>query len=255
MPSEGPCRVCSPLPCRLCVDHRRERKTGPCFALVVLRCRVHRRGFTLYPPGHVPYGRVAMAPVAPDGEWMGSDAPNGSGRSEGFEGAFFQAALDAAQGRAWPRECPGGSLHWWSTQGRRLQEAVLWLGVAPDLDPAHRLRQAEALEVDAMALREAGGWIGEGSGYRSRGRAVQSILGRLSRGGARLERLLLAGHQAGLWGPPLFWDEAVAQLRSRGRERQLAKRLSGNRIRPRKGDLPRWGDEPYLATGSPRSPP
>ena len=31
-------------------------------------CSVPRLGCTLYPPGHVPYGRVAVAPVSPTGE-------------------------------------------------------------------------------------------------------------------------------------------------------------------------------------------
>ncbi len=49
--------------CDLVVGHLRDRKTGPRFPLTVLRCRVHGCAFTLYPPGHVPYGRRRVAPV------------------------------------------------------------------------------------------------------------------------------------------------------------------------------------------------
>ncbi len=33
----------------------------------MLRCQTHKRYFTVYPVGHVPYGRVRMAPVEPGG--------------------------------------------------------------------------------------------------------------------------------------------------------------------------------------------
>ena len=31
--------------------------------VMVQPCRTHRRAFTLYPLGHIPYGRLAVAPV------------------------------------------------------------------------------------------------------------------------------------------------------------------------------------------------
>lgn len=33
----------------------------------MVQCRTHRRGLTLYPLGHVPHGRLAVAPVGLDG--------------------------------------------------------------------------------------------------------------------------------------------------------------------------------------------
>ena len=87
------------------VDHVRERKTGPCFPLTVLVCGTHEVGFTLYPPGHVPYGRAAVARVAPDGRAI-IDGPSGA---EVFDGTVFAAALDASKGTAWDREREGGS--------------------------------------------------------------------------------------------------------------------------------------------------
>ena len=54
-------------PCQILRHDFRERKTGPEFPIQVLRCRTHTRYFTVYPAGHVPYGRVRMAPVDPGG--------------------------------------------------------------------------------------------------------------------------------------------------------------------------------------------
>ena len=50
--------------CAIFVDHYRRRKTGPCYPVAVVGCRVHgRRRYTLYPAGHYPYGRVAVVGV------------------------------------------------------------------------------------------------------------------------------------------------------------------------------------------------
>ncbi len=103
-PSVGPCAGREGQPCRLSLDHERPRKTGPCFALSVFRCRTHGIGFTVYPPGHVPYGRVALAPVAPDGHVL-ITAHSGTGR---FDNTFFAAALDAADYQAWPHAAEDG---------------------------------------------------------------------------------------------------------------------------------------------------
>ena len=47
--------------CAMFVDHYRKRKTGPCYPVAVVGCRVHgKRRYTLYPAGHYPYGRVAV---------------------------------------------------------------------------------------------------------------------------------------------------------------------------------------------------
>ena len=74
-----------------------------------MRCRVHRHGFTLYPPGHVPYGRKRLAAMACDGSLEQSEEKtDGEGSSEvpvkveRFRGTYFEAALEAAAGKAWP---------------------------------------------------------------------------------------------------------------------------------------------------------
>lgn len=54
--------------CKLERHSFRNRKTGPRFALRVLNCATHGCYFTVYPPGHVPYGRQAVAPVDERGQ-------------------------------------------------------------------------------------------------------------------------------------------------------------------------------------------
>lgn len=192
------------------VDHLRERKTGPCFPLTVLVCETHEVGFTLYPPGHVPYGRAQVAPVAPDGRAI-VDLPRGA---EAFEETVFKAAVCASKGAAWDRERAGGSEWWWGTQWRRQAVAVRICGVAPTLGETEREAVAAALGVELLLLREEAQRIASNPGYRSRGQGVSAVLGRLAIGPCLLSRLMAGGHLVGLWGPPLWWDTQAAQLRS-----------------------------------------
>ena len=193
----------------LCLDHLRTRKTGPCFALTVLRCLTHNRAFTLYPPGFVPYGRVAVAPVAPDGSAVVQAVVD----AQAFAGTLFDAALDAAQGEAWPRQCEGGTDRWWGRQCRHVDAALSICGVAPTLLAPAREAQAAALDVPTLLLLEHAAAIAAAPGYRSRGRAVRAVLDRVPAGPCPLQRVLAAGHLAGLWGPPLLWEPGIGRLR------------------------------------------
>lgn len=80
--------------CRLSKHHERERKTGPCFPLWVMRCATHRVHFTLYPSGHVPYGRERVAPVT----LAGLPGPDSHG-GEAWRGTFFPWGIRC---RRWP---------------------------------------------------------------------------------------------------------------------------------------------------------
>jgi hypothetical protein len=195
MPDVGPCSRWDDRLCSVCLDHFRQRSTGPCFDLAVLRCLMHEFGFTVYPSGHVPYGRVSVVPVA-------------------GPATVFEAAQDAAQGKPWARQFPGGTSKWWGTQGRHIGVAVAICGVAPALDPAAQLAQAAALHVEMLLLVEHSRAIAAAAGYRSRGQAVQAVLDRVLSGPCVLEHVLAAGHLAGLWGLPLLWDLRTRRLRS-----------------------------------------
>ncbi len=216
-PSAGPCAGLDEPSCHLVKKDWRDRVTGPCFPLRVLRCTTHERAFTLYPPGHVPYGREVVAPVAPDGTALRDPSEAVSDPVERLRGTVFDAALDAAARHPWSREYTGRSDWagtWWGVMQRRLEILVFWLGIAPNFDPSRREERALALDLDLLVLIDAARLLEGRVGYRSRGAAVTAILREIETGPRLLERLLLAGYVAGLWGEPLLWDPQRQTLRS-----------------------------------------
>jgi len=208
------CCICHDVdgpPCWITVDHWRPRKTGPCFPLLVARCSVHDCTFTVYPPGHYPWGRGALVPVAPNGHAI-IDAD--------LRDTVFEAALDAADRTAWKRPVPPWSdqqpdptqaaAGWWSTQCRQLGFSLRLLGLDDDLDDDQRHRICGVLHVETLFAKDAVAAIATSPGYRSRGEAICKLLDRVVHG--VLRRLLIAGHYAGLWGRPLWWDGVLRPL-------------------------------------------
>lgn len=117
--------------------------TGPEHRLRVVRCRVHGVAFTLYPEGHVPYGRV---PVLGEADEAGEIDTKSS---------LVGAAVAAAWGERWQEELifdEHGPVQ--RTQRRR----VKWLGASVGFDQA--LVESSvlgelgltAVEVNARAL-------------------------------------------------------------------------------------------------------
>ena len=186
--------------CAIFVDHYRERKSGPCYAIAVVGCRVHGgRRYTLYPPGHYPYGRVAATPCSASGELL-LDA---AGRRPQWQATLFAAALDAKQGRRWPSE-----QRWWDqvderrgrTQGRQLEMAGRLTGVAPQLDERAREQIAMRLSVATMTVRDgAARWA---RSWQSRGAAILAVLLALPCSATLGDRMGAAGAVSDLWGPP-----------------------------------------------------
>lgn len=231
LPSSCPWHVASDGACRVWMDHLRERKTGPCFALAVVRCGLHGKAFTLYPPGHVPYGRVAVAPVSAEGALV-HDAPlpehevaTTQDRSDrpldrsdpplGWSTTVFAAAVDAAAGRAWPRKHPALPAHW-RTQGRRLVRGARLIGIAPRQagDPErHRERMGRGLGVPMLSVVAGARSWSDARGYRDRGVAIVAIIDEVERARTVTDRLLSAGTTAELWGPPSRWDAGARALR------------------------------------------
>ena len=179
-----------------------------------MRCREHGRRFTLYPPGHVPYGRRAVAPVAVDGSLVRSE----DGELD-FSGTAFEAAIDAAEAQPWARSdptgryCGGGTDRWWSTQGRHLKRLTRWVGVAPDLSRQLRELIAEVLLVALLLLEEQMQRVLACPGYRTRGTAVVAVLREAKQVPDVADRLVAAGYIAGLWGCPHRWEADRGQLR------------------------------------------
>ncbi len=190
------------MACRVGIHHLRERTTGPCFPLVVARCHAHPKpAFTVYPPPHVPYGRVAMAPARLDGEGLLQEGDSGA---PAWGGTVFVAAQAAARAERWDtvgllaegmREDPGHA----RTQGRHLELAGKLTGVHPEISVRQRETVAHRLDVPLLALREGSArWQGSGS-WTVRGEAVVEILRAMPVKRSLPDRLLDAGTQVGLW--------------------------------------------------------
>lgn len=199
------------LPCRIYLNHTRDRITGPCFPLEILRCRTHKVVFTLYPPGHVPYGRVPLVSVSPDGSPLG-EGDSGAGQ---FEGTLFQAALDAAEGVAWPGESlEGYAVPRFPTQQRRLASGCLLTGVAPVLSADLRTQMTALLGVSGQLVQEGTCQIEAcPASYRTQGQAIVQILDVFSRGQSEFDRLATCGYWVGLWPEPHRWYPQSACLR------------------------------------------
>ena len=211
LPTEGVCAGWDGRSCKLNINHRRERSTGPCFPLTVMRCRPHQRGFTLYPPGYVPYGRIGVAAVAPDGSLI--LGPDGAER---YRGTVFEASFEAAEQKAWHREHRGGSSkRWWGTQLRRLALAARLLAVAPGVASRRREEVAEILCIDLLLLSEQAQKMREAQGYQQRGAAIREVLDALPTSRFLPERLLECGYLAGCWGAPHRWLPQSACLHRR----------------------------------------
>lgn len=213
VPEEGPCRDQNKKPCKLKRHSYRPRVTGPGFPILVMECEAHGVFFTVYPLGHFPYGRKPLLAVAPDGKPL-QDEPAKDNEDACWLDTQFQAALDAAERKAWPREHRKPSQRWWPQQRRLLAWAMTLLGIG--LEPVSRGAQriAAALAVPLVLLKEGLEQVRARPGYHSRGKAVRGVLRKIPSDAGRLDRLLAAGHHAGLWRRPYRWDPRTRKLRA-----------------------------------------
>lgn len=197
--------------CVLAVHHRRERKTGPQIAVTVLQCRTHRRAFTLYPLGHVPYGRTAVAPVGLDGQVARSTEPEQGRRPAppAWSATLFASAFAAIH----ESTVKLTDARWWATDGRdQLAHGATLLGVHPDVSETDADAIAFRLEIPRLVLRQAAAAYERGRGRAARGRVLVGVLGQLG-DSCLLDRLLAAGACAGCWGTVTRWDAATGGTR------------------------------------------
>ena len=196
--------------CRLFTDHFRARKTGPRFALGVMRCRTHEIGFTLYPPGYPPWGRkpwVREGVVAKVEDDLEDNA-------ERFRNTYFDAALEAAQRVFWPREktidsdfATPSDL----TQECHLSRAIRLLGI--NQEPSLREVFAQLLYIPGQILHDAARIIGQQPHLADLGRAVCTVLAAIPSTLTRVfESLAIGGATVGLWPPLHVWCPKLHRL-------------------------------------------
>lgn len=174
--------------CSVGKHSRRERASGPGFALVVAVCRAHARYFTLYPPGWVPYARVPVARP----------------RCKGWQRTLFGAAVLAAKGEIWPENsvaAPGCAV----TQRRRIARCGAWLGLRGQT--ADFERAALALQVPLHRAQRARDRFAL-SRRRERGAAIVALLEAMAEDEAVLWRLLALGVELGVCGRAYRCDES-----------------------------------------------
>ena len=204
--------------CSVFIDHHRDRKTGPGLPLAVVGCSRHPVSrYTLYPPGHIPYGRQAVVPCSPSGPLLRDRATG----APVWQGTLFGAAIDAAAGQRWPAHSPSDDERRRRTQGCRLDLAGKLVGVHPDLDARTRERIATRLQVPTLRLRDAArGWV---TSWQAHGGAILTVVQSLPIDASLLDRILTSGAVTDLWPTPQRWDPGRGtwvRLRSRGTKRR-----------------------------------
>jgi hypothetical protein len=192
-------------PCRVLAHHRRERKSGPEHPVAVCRCHTHGVSFTVYPPGHVPYGRIAMVAADSEGRRVRGDA---------LGSTVLSAVLDASEGEGEiGDDGAGASRAHRRTQGRRIGLCAAIVGIGGVLSEQVRGRIADALSVPLLTLRAMAQTYAASRSMRERAGAVRRVLKYMDLARRRIG-LLVAGHFAGLWGRPSYWDPCSQMLRA-----------------------------------------
>ncbi len=196
--------------CRLFIDHFRARKTGPRFALGVMRCATHEIGFTLYPPGYTPWGRkpwVREGVVAKAEDDVEDNA-------ERFRTTYFEAALDAVEGVFWPQEKTLDSDFGKPsdlTQECHLSRSIRLLGI--NQEPSLREVFAQLLRIPGQILHDAARIIGQQPPLADLGRAACTVLEAIpSTLAGVFESLAICGAAVGLWSPLHVWRPKLHRL-------------------------------------------
>lgn len=191
--------------CAVSKDGFRERVTGPGFRLQVMSCDPHGH-FTVYPPGFVPFGRTAVAPVGFSGEVHAGD-PHAAPAIK-WRRSIFEAPVALAAGPAWQRDLGRTD----RLQRRHSESAARILGLSPDIESIAVERIRGVLDLTGIAHEKA---RRDFAGARSNARRAALLLPLpaavvLDSGvGARI---LSAGFLAGLWGRPVLFDARTATL-------------------------------------------
>jgi hypothetical protein len=192
--------------CVIHVDRLRVRICGISFRLVGMHCHTHRRSFTIYPPGAVPYGRQLLLLVDHAG---GEVFPEGS--QSPLQNTLFNAALDASNELLWPEEVqlgplPEGGVAEQSrrTQRRHIAGALRLLGLNTSATLENREVVASHLNIGVTRLEAGAKKVRDGPSLIVQGMEAVQVLEQLSVIRLMMIGLLTLGVNQGYWGPALL---------------------------------------------------
>ena len=194
--------------CRFVVVGYRNRKTGPCHPLVLLRCRRHSGPcFAVYPPGYSPYLRKRFAPVDSRGNLVRHAEISVAGDSgASWESTLMSAAIDAGRGERWSRDGVSDDLRRRRTQDRHLELSALLLGLSSALSTRTAQQIAGALGIAYLHLLESRRSYAAALTYVEKGAVVVDVVARLRADGTLWRRLLRAGELAAVWRTRRRWE-------------------------------------------------
>lgn len=185
-PEKLPCGA-DGRPCQVVVHEWRKRRCGPGYPLLVVECKTHGMHYTVYPAGWVPYGREPVAPKPAEprpGAWLGT---------------WFEAGMSMG----WRKEYERSGCMRWHTYRRRLVKCGQVLGLSGDICVGEAIAALleVPLHVHAKARREfvPGTVDGQQAG-------IAAMLGAHPASVRTWRQVVRAGHAAGLWGRPWFWN-------------------------------------------------
>ena len=191
--------------CQLEKHSFRYRKTGPEIPLRILHCKVHGLYFTVYPVGHVPYGRCSVAAVDLRGAPIEQSEPE---PEASCRDVLFEAVLDAATGRSWKSE---PETHHYPTQRRRIERCAQLLGMDPTLRESVAEGIRDHLGIPGLDQHWVYVQFQRARSMRERASAILDVQQRVISESSCVLRLLAAGSLSNLWGHPYLWDSRRGQ--------------------------------------------
>mgnify|MGYP001587004811 CR=1 FL=1 len=181
---------CYTTPCKnkIIFHSFRQRKVGPKHNLAIFFCSDHKRYFTTYPPGWLPWKRQPLQKMNPEGYPIkGED--------------LFTAAEDIARGEKWPETGNTGKMVF-HTQRRHIYLISKIFGFYSDIKLLHHLSLIFNLaEIDLRSSMEHA----RDGPLRVMGKEGVAILQKLKDQGEKISnKIYHAGYLIGLWGKPIF---------------------------------------------------
>ena len=169
-----------PGKCDIIIKEYRPRKFGPGHHLTVYNCKNHRRSFTVYPEGWLPYGRRPLV----------------------GEQSSLEAVNDRKSGSIWP-EYANNERPTRYTQSHWIRGWLKILGIDSSLDKIQRHQAAVTLNTSFLTISETAHRVRDGPEVR-RGYKLKTmsrlISETLSLTGANLQMIYSRGLDLGYWG-------------------------------------------------------